>query len=89
MNLAYRYLGTLRENDVELPVFENLEVYNKIKRQKLLSKKSQFENAVRLFDNKNYSEAKKEFKEILKYNKEDQVSYIYFSRCEENLKLKY
>ena len=87
-NLSYRYLGTLREKENEISVFENLEVYNKIKRQKLISKKNQFENAVRLFDMQEYSKASQEFKDILKFNKEDQVSYIYFSRCEENLKLK-
>lgn len=86
MNLDYRYIGTLKENGYDIPIFENLEVYNKIKRHKLIANKGVFENAVRCFNEKNYQKARDIFKEILKNNKEDKVAYIFYSRCEENLK---
>ena len=86
MDLAYRYIGTLKENGFDIPIFESLEVYGKIKRQKLLTQKGLFENAVRFFNEKDYKKASDIFKNILKNNKEDEVSYIYYSRCEENLK---
>lgn len=84
-NLSYRYIGNLKFKQESLFVFEDLDVYDKLKKEKLLMKKSVFESAVRAFDENEIEKAKNLFASILKSIKEDKVSYVYYNRCLEKL----
>lgn len=83
--LKYRYIGRLKE-PFNMPVFENLEVYLRIKQEKLLSVKNDFEQAVGFYEGGDYAKAKNIFAQILKKIKEDRVSYVYFNLSDERLK---
>ncbi len=85
--LAYRYLGSLTlQDNIDLPLFESLEVYSREKRDRLIRLKSTFENGVRLYNQKDYVEAKAHFEEILKNVSNDTPSYIYFNKAVEKAK---
>lgn len=84
--LSYRYVGTIKDQPTPVAVFENLDVYLRIRREKLLSTKNSFEQAVRLFEGGDYTGAKNIFANILKNIKQDRVSYVYYNLCDQKLK---
>ena len=85
--ILYRYIGTLvlKSKNNSIHVFENLDVYPKVQREKLMARKSDFESAVRVFEEGNYQKAKELFAVHLKQVKEDRVAYVYFNSCNEKL----
>ena len=85
--LAYRYVGTLTfEDDKEYTsLFESLEYYDKRKRDKMESDKTQFEQAVRYFNLGKCHQAKEIFAKILKNTRGDKVAYMYYNKCEQNV----
>lgn len=89
-SLNYRYIGTLKHDDVKgenFSVFEDIDIYSRIKREKLVYTKKDFEQAVRFYDGGDFASAKSIFASILKNIKEDKVAYIYFNLCDEKLKI--
>ena len=88
--LLYRYIGTLKHEDVKsenFSVFEFLDVYSRVKKEKLLSTKKEFEQAVRFYDEGDFVSAKQIFATILKTIKEDRVAYVYYNLCDEKIKI--
>ena len=87
--INYRYVGSIKNEqpNENFHVFENLDVYLRMKREKLLLTKNAFEKAVRQYDAGDYYDAKTKFEAILKRNKDDKVSYVYFNLCDEKMKL--
>lgn len=85
--LAYRYVGTLTfEDDKEFTsLFESLEHYEKRKRDKLETDKTQFEQAVRYFNLGKCHQAKELFEKILKNTRGDKVAYMYYNKCEQSV----
>ncbi len=85
--LAYRYLGSLTiEDNIDLSLFESLDVYSREKRERLIKFKGTFENGVRLYNQKDYTEAKEHFEQILKSVSNDMPSYIYFNKACQKMK---
>lgn len=83
----YRFTGVLTlEDDVQMPIYESLEIYAKHKKDKLKKLKNKFEAGVRAYNQKNYKQAKEEFEFVLHYVPEDQPSYVYFNKTLEKMK---
>jgi Tfp pilus assembly protein PilF len=80
-------VGTLTfEDDKEYTsLFESLEYYDKRKRDKMESDKTQFEQAVRYFNLGKCHQAKEIFAKILKNTRGDKVAYMYYNKCEQNV----
>ena len=55
-------------------------------RNKLLTFKNKFESAVKDYNLLKYDNALKTFAEIYKKQKQDNVCYIYYNKCQEKLK---
>jgi len=87
--INYRYIGSIKNEDPNenFNVFEDVDIYLRMKREKLISQKNAFEQAVRLYDGGDYFSAKTKFENILKKNKDDKVCYVYYNLCEEKIKL--
>lgn len=82
----YRYVGSLSNNsDEHIAIFESLEYYAKDKREKLASLKSNFEEGVRAYNDKDYSRSKEYLSEVLRYVPDDKPSYVYFNKASEKL----
>lgn len=86
--IAYRYVGLLNVNGSSntITLFESLEHYEKEIRNKLLAFKNKFESAVKDYNLLKYDNALKTFEEIYKKQKQDNVCYIYYNKCQEKLK---
>lgn len=86
--IAYRYVAVLNVEGSpnSMSVFENLEIYDKTLRNKLITNKAKFETGVKEFYSQNYQKAKTCFEEVYKKEKEDSVCYIYFNKCEKMIK---
>lgn len=83
----YRFTGVLTmDEDVQMPIYESLEILPKHKKEKLKKLKNKFEAGVRAYHQKNYKQAKEEFEFVLHYVPEDQPSYVYFNKTLEKLK---
>lgn len=87
--INYRYVGSIKSDgqNENFHVFEDLDIYLRIKREKLLVAKNLFEQAVRAYDAGDYYTAKNNFENILKKNKDDKISYVYYNLCDEKIKL--
>lgn len=87
--INYRYVGSIKNEDPNenFYVFEDIDVYLRMKKEKLISQKNLFEQAVRLYDSGDYFNAKTKFENILKKNKDDKVCYVYYNLCDEKIKL--
>lgn len=83
--ISYRYIGCMKCKQESIHVFECLDIYSKLKKEKLMLKKSLFESAVRAFEENEIEKAKNLFASLLKAVKEDKVSYIYYNMCLEKL----
>ena len=80
--LAYRNIGSLTlENGERTSLYENLEVYPRRKREKLIRLKRNFEDGVRFFNEGAYLKAKSYFRDVLKYVSDDKASYIYYNKA--------
>jgi class 3 adenylate cyclase len=89
--LNYRYVGTLKSDTPSgesFGVFENLDIYSRIKREKLINLKGTFEQGVRLYEDGDYQTAKLHFENVLKKFKDDHVAFVYLNVCDEKLKFK-
>ena len=79
---AYRNIGSLTlENGERTSLYENLEVYPRRKREKLIRLKRNFEDGVRFFNEGAYLKAKSYFRDVLKYVSDDKASYIYYNKA--------
>jgi len=85
--LSYRYVGTLAfEDDKEyVSLFEDLDHYERKRRDKMENDKTQFEQAVRFFNLGKCHQAKEIFQKILKNTRGDKVAYMYYNKCEQNV----
>lgn len=85
--LYYRYVGSLscKNGGEQIPIFESLEVYPKDKREKLASLKTNFEQGVRDYNDKNYENSKANLAEVLRYVPDDKPSYLYFNKASEKI----
>jgi len=83
-NFDYRYLGSLNYDNHAIMLYENLDAYERDKKEKLFRLKNRFEDGVRDIGEGNYREAKKNFEEVLKYVS-DKPSYVYFNKCIDKL----
>ncbi len=82
----YRYVGNLSDDNGEhIGIFESLEYYSKEKREKLASLKSNFEEGVRAYNEKEYSKSKEYLSEVLRYVCDDKPSYVYYNKTSEKL----
>ena len=80
--LAYRNIGSLTlENGERTSLYENLEVYPRRKRERLMHLKRNFEDGVRSFHKGEFLKAKSYFRDVLKYVSDDKASYIYYNRA--------
>lgn len=87
--IYYRYIGTLKDKNNELvSIFENLDVYERTKREKLHKTKQEFESAVRLYYNQDYEKAMQGFANVLNKVKQDGPAYVYYNLCQAKLKEK-
>ncbi len=83
----YRYIGSLSTNDkTQEALYESLEVYQKDKREKLATLKSNFEQGVQDYNNKNYEESKNKLGEVLRYVPDDKPSYVYYNKASEKIR---
>lgn len=79
---AYRNIGSLTlENGDKTSLYENLEVYPRRKREKLIRLKRNFEDGVRFFNEGAYLKARSYFRDVLKYVSDDKASYIYYNKA--------
>lgn len=85
-DFKYRYIGKLTVEKEKIELFEGLDAFKKSKRDKLLKFKNQFEDGVRLYDEKKFKEAKERFEFVLHGVKDDKASFVYFNKASEKLK---
>lgn len=79
---SYRFIGSINApNQDACYIFECLEVYPRKKRERLIALKNKFEEGVRLYNNADYYNARKRFKEVLSYVSDDKPSYVYFNKA--------
>ena len=81
----FRYTGTLNHEKTQIPLYESLEYYPKRRRDKLIKMKNVFENGVRFYNERKFSEAKNSFEEVLQEVADDKPSYVYFNKASEKL----
>lgn len=87
LKINYRYIGNLLNDNKEyISIFESLDAYTRIKREKLVKNKIEFEQAVRAYVNGKFSQAKNGFEEVYKKEKDDKVCYVFYNKCVEKLK---
>ena len=84
-NFEYRYIGDLEYEKSVVSLYESLDCYSKKVREKLKKFKNEFENGVRFYNEKRYSEAKDMFEKVLKKVPDDSASFVYFNKCNEKL----
>lgn len=83
---AYRNIGSLTlENGDKTSLFENLEVYPRRKKDRLMHLKRNFEDGVRCFHEGEFLKAKSCFREVLKYVSDDKASYVYFNKASDKI----
>lgn len=88
--INYRYIGSFKNEESGADfysVFELLDLYKRVKREKILKHKNAFEEASRLYSDGDFERAKKLFEVVVKQNEEDQVAQVYLKTCDEKLKL--
>lgn len=79
---AYRYIGLITINGGErTSLFENLEVYPRRKKERLMHLKHTFEEGVRNYNEGKFERARLDFKDVLKYVSDDKASYVYFNKA--------
>ena len=77
VNFDYRFVGEVEGSSI----YEDLNFYNKRKRDKLKKCRNKFENAVQLFYCKQYEKAKLLFEEVLKVVPDDKIAFYYLNLC--------
>ena len=82
-NFDFRYLGDLEYEKNIISLFESLDCYSKRAREKLKKFKNEFENGVRFYNEKRYREAKAMFEKVLQKIPNDNASFVYFNKCNE------
>ena len=84
---SYRYMANLSivEPKEVIEVFECLDVYPKIKKDRLNKYHTEFENGVRAYINGKYEMAKNIFETVYHKEKDDKVCYVYYNKCCESL----
>lgn len=81
IQINYRYIGDLKINDKDyISIFESLDAYPRIKREKLIKNKIQFEQGVRAYVNGKFDKAKDIFEEVYKKEKDDKVCYVFYNK---------
>lgn len=85
--INYRYVGNLKfDNNEFIPIFESLDAYHRLKREKLIKNKINFEQGVRAYVNGKFSQAKAIFEDVYKKEKDDKVCYVFYNKSVEKLK---
>ena len=86
MNINYRYIGNLKFDDKEyISIFESLDAYPRLKREKMIKNKVQFEQGVRAYVNGKFGQAKDIFESVFKKEKEDKVCYVFYNKASEKI----
>lgn len=87
LEFSYRYIGTVNisEKQLQIPIFESLNVYSRQKREKLEKYRTEFEEGVRKYNNAKFSEAKDIFEKVYKMEKDDKVCYVYYNKTVEKM----
>ena len=87
LEFSYRYIGTVNisEKQLQIPIFESLNVYSRQKREKLEKYRTEFEEGVRKYNNAKFSEAKDIFEKVYKMEKDDKVCYVYYNKAVEKM----
>lgn len=84
ISINYRYIGNLKFDDKEyISIFESLDAYPRIKREKLIKNKVMFEQGVRAYVNGKFEQAKSIFEEVYKKEKDDRVCYVFYNKANE------
>lgn len=84
ISINYRYIGNLKFDDKEyISIFESLDAYPRIKREKLIKNKVLFEQGVRAYVNGKFEQAKSIFEEVYKKEKDDRVCYVFYNKANE------
>ena len=89
--LSYRYVGSFKNEESGgdfYNVFEILDIYQRVKKKKLLRYKNDFEEGARLYSDGDFENAKNVFYKVLKNYNEDEVAHVYYNACNEKIKLK-
>lgn len=82
---SYRYIGLLSFNgEKRFAMFELLDTYDQDQRYNLNLYKDQFEEAVRLFDDKKYSQSLALFNKVYSKNKFDTVALSYINHIQKD-----
>ncbi|MBE7082110.1 MAG: adenylate/guanylate cyclase domain-containing protein [Clostridiales bacterium] len=81
ISINYRYIGNIQNGKEFVSVFESLDAYPRIKKEKLIKNKVQFEQGVRAYINAKFDTAKKLFEEVYKKEKDDKVCYVFYNKC--------
>ncbi len=81
VKINYRYIGNLKVGEKDfISVFESLDAYSRIKREKLINNKAQFEQGVRAYVNGKFAQAEKYFEAVYKKEKDDKVCYVFYNK---------
>lgn len=84
LKMNYRYIGNLMYNNKEyISIFESLDAYPRIKKEKLLKHKLDFEQGVRAYVNGKFSVSKQIFESVYKKEKDDKVCYVFYNKSAE------
>lgn len=84
--LNYRYIGSINiEENKDILIFEDLDVYPRDIVEKLLKTKGVFERGVLAYEKEEYEKAIKGFEDCLKYFSSDRASYIYYNKTKEKI----
>lgn len=82
----YRYVGSLTiESGASMAMFESLAPYERGKKDNLLKTKTNFENGVRSYNDKDFDEARDFFAECLRYEPNDKAAFVYYNKACEKL----
>lgn len=86
IELNYRYIGNLMlDNKEYISIFESLDAYPRIKKEKLVKYKVEFEQGVRAYVNGKFAISKKIFEEVYKKEKDDKVCYVFYNKASEKM----
>lgn len=83
----YRYVGTIKFDDVEdaVPLFESLDGFKGVYKNALIKTSTLFESGVRNFEKEKYEQAKNLFLQVLKDCNDDYLSRFYLAKCNSKL----
>lgn len=86
----YRFIGNIAKvySPGSVGVYEIIDMSNQYRKNLYLNTKELFENAVKVYMNREFIKARKMFSDVLKVNSNDAVAIHYLMKCDEQINIK-